>query len=142
MEDRVLSRSMEDYLEAILQIVSEKEAVRAKDIARRLGVTRPSVTGALRTLARAGLIRHEPYDAITLTDGGRKAAEDVVRRHEALKDFFVLVLGVREDEAARTACAMEHAVSDEVSGRLTAFVDYARHDPEAAGKWRRKGGGR
>lgn len=134
-----LSRSVEDYLEAIFQIVSEKHGVRAKDIAKRLGVTRPSVTEALQNLARAGLIDHEPYDVITLTEGGRKAAENVVGRHEALKDFFILVLGVKEDEAARTACAMEHAVSDEISSRLAAFVDYARRDPKAAGEWRRKG---
>ena len=51
-----LTSSLEDYLETIYLIISEKEAVRPKDIAKRLNVSNASVTGALKTLADKGMI--------------------------------------------------------------------------------------
>jgi hypothetical protein len=83
-----LSANMEDYLETIYHIVSEKKAARAKDIAVRMAVNSASVTGALRLLAEKGHINYAPYDVITLTPSGETLARDIVRRHEILKDFL------------------------------------------------------
>jgi DtxR family Mn-dependent transcriptional regulator len=119
-----LSASMEDYLEAIYHIVSAKHAARAKDIAKRLKVNNSSVTGALRTLSEKGYINYAPYDVITLTSKGHKHAEDVVRRHEALMDFFTKVLCVDKAEASDAACKMEHAISRTILDRLIRFVEF------------------
>ena len=62
-----LSASLEDYLEAIYQVIQEKDAARAKDVAERLGVAPPSVTNALHALKERELVNHAPYDLITLT---------------------------------------------------------------------------
>ena len=82
-----LTSSLEDYLESIYLIISEKEAVRPKDIAKRLNVSNASVTGALKTLSDKGMINYAPYDVITLTDKGREAAIDVLRRffHQCIR---------------------------------------------------------
>ena len=119
-----LTASMEDYLEAIYHIVRKKQAARAKDIAGRLKVNNSSVTGALRTLSDKGFINYAPYDVITLTPKGHQHAEDVVRRHEALMDFFTKVLCVDEAEASDAACKMEHAVSRTILNRLIRFVEF------------------
>jgi DtxR family Mn-dependent transcriptional regulator len=119
-----LSASMEDYLEAIYHIVTAKQAARAKDIAKRLDVNNSSVTGALRSLSEKGYINYAPYDVITLTPKGHKHAEDVVRRHEALMDFFTKVLCVDKAEASDAACKMEHAVSRTILDRLIRFVEF------------------
>ena len=119
-----LSASMEDYLEAIYHIVVAKQAARAKDIAKRLKVNNSSVTGALRSLSEKGFINYAPYDVITLTPKGHKHAEDVVRRHEALMDFFTKVLCVDQAEASDAACKMEHAVSRTILDRLIRFVEF------------------
>ncbi len=119
-----LTASMEDYLEAIYHIVRKKQAARAKDIARRLAVNNSSVTGALRTLSEKGFINYAPYDVITLTPKGRLHAEDVVRRHEALMDFFTQVLCVDDQEASDAACKMEHAISRTILDRLIRFVEF------------------
>ena len=66
-----LSSNMEDYLEAIFHISSEKQAARAKDIADRLKVNKSSVTGALRSLSEKGYVNYAPYDIITLTGKGK-----------------------------------------------------------------------
>lgn len=128
-----LSSSMEDYLEAIFHIVSEKQAARAKDIAMRLNVNNSSVTGALRSLSEKGLINYAPYDLITLTDDGKAHAKKVVRRHKALKDFFMTVLCVSETEAEDSACKMEHAVSSVILERLLKFMDYVERNTDEGG---------
>mgnify|MGYP006279334953 CR=1 FL=1 len=118
-----LSASQEDYLEAIFQVQREKTTVRAKDIAARLEVTGASVTGALHALSEKALIHYAPYGSVTLTSRGRRVAADIVRRHQALRDFFVRVLGVDEETAQVSACRMEHALSDVLLDRLVAYVE-------------------
>ena len=102
-----LSASLEVYLEAIFHIVEKKHVARSRDIAKRLNVSRSSVTGALQSLAEKGLINYEPYEAITLTRGGRSVAKDIVRRHEVLRDFLVKVLSVDAVKADQAAGLME-----------------------------------
>ncbi|NOY68727.1 MAG: DtxR family transcriptional regulator [Deltaproteobacteria bacterium] len=131
----VLSESLEDYLEAIFHIIAEKQAARAKDISRQLKVAGSSVTGALRSLAKKGLINYAPYDLITLTPAGRKAAKDVVRRHEALRDFFVNVLAVGYAEADEAACRIEHVISKNILERLIQFAEFVEICPRGGSKW-------
>ncbi|MBW1925054.1 MAG: DtxR family transcriptional regulator [Deltaproteobacteria bacterium] len=130
-----LTASLEDYLEAIFHIIAEKQAVRPKDIAKRLKVSNSSVTGALRSLADKGLINYAPYDVISLTPSGKTAAKDVVRRHEVLRDFFVKVLAVEELVADKAACRMEHAISKAILQRFIDFVNFVEVCPRAGAKW-------
>ncbi len=119
-----LSASLEDYIEAIAHIVDEKKVARGKEIAKRLNVSRASVTEALRSLSKKGLINYEPYEVITLTEEGKEVAQDVIRRHEALKEFFIKVLAIDETIAEESACRIEHAAPPEVIDRLIRFVKF------------------
>jgi len=124
-----LSASLEDYIEAIYNIVAEKQKARSKDIAACLNVSGASVTEALRSLSAKGLINYAPYEAITLTNKGRKAAEDVVRRHNALKQFFMDVLGIKQDVAEQGACRVEHAAPQEIIDQMINFINYLEACP-------------
>lgn len=130
-----LSASLEDYLETIFHVVAEKKAARAKDIAKRLQVNNSSVTGALRVLSEKGYINYAPYDLITLTQKGNDLARDVVRRHEALKDFFTKVLQVDDAEAEDAACKMEHAISSNILDKLIHFVEFMDFCPRGGQDW-------
>lgn len=130
-----LSSSLEDYLEAIFHVVAEKHVARSRDIAERLGVNKSSVTGALHSLAEKGLVNYEPYEAITLTGGGRTLATDIVRRHEVLRDFLVKVLSVDADKADQAACRMEHAVPSPILERLIQFVEFIEVCPRGGANW-------
>jgi len=129
-----LSDSLEDYLEAIFHIEKAKQAARAKDIARRMNVKGPSVTGALQALARRKLINYSPYDLITLTEKGREAARDVVRRHAVLCRFFIDILDADPKEAEKGACRMEHALPSGIMERLIGFVEYLSSGREEEGQ--------
>ncbi len=125
----LLSASLEDYIEAIYHIITKKQVARSKDIATRLGVSRASVTEALRTLAKKGLINYAPYEPITLTESGKTTAEDVIFRHETLKRFFVEVLAIDSKTAEEGACKVEHAAPPEVISRMISFIDFLQACP-------------
>jgi DtxR family transcriptional regulator, Mn-dependent transcriptional regulator len=126
---QTLSASLEDYMEAIYHIIEEKLVARSKEIAARLDVSRASVTEALRALSKRGLINYAPYEAITMTEKGKKVAEDVIFRHETLKRFFVEVLALNEGIAEEGACKIEHAAPPEIITRMISFIDFMQHCP-------------
>ena len=119
-----LSASMEDYLEAIYHEIEENQVARVKDVAARLKVNKSSVSGALHTLSNQDMVSHDPYGLIRLTPKGRQIAQDVARRHEALRYFLVDVLGIEEAEADRFACVMEHTLSPIVEEHLSRFIAF------------------
>ncbi len=127
-----LSSSQEDYLETILGLILQTGSARTGDIAARLRVAKPSVTAALRALARRNLAIYEPYRRIRLTDAGRTAAQRVLRRHETIRSFFTDVLGVNRRTADRNACRIEHAIDETVMRRLSEFIAFASSRPAPA----------
>jgi DtxR family Mn-dependent transcriptional regulator len=130
-----VTSALEDYLEAMLDLDAEKGRVRARDISQRLGVGRPAVTAALKTLADKGLVNYAPYKAASLTEEGIRIAGGVRRRHTALRTFLIDILGMDEDLAEANACRMEHAIGAKLLDRLTAFAEFAEQAPETHKKW-------
>jgi DtxR family Mn-dependent transcriptional regulator len=126
-----LSASLEDYIEAIYHIISQKKVARGKDISQRLKVSAASVTEALRALAKKELINYAPYEVITMTDKGRLIAEDVIRRHNALKKFFIEVLAVDDSTAEIGACSFEHTAPAEIINRMVHFSKFLDACPRA-----------
>ena len=125
-----LSASLEDYLEAIFNLAGDNNITRSKDIAEQLGVSRASVTGALRTLKKKGLCNYKPYDYISLTETGQFAAAEIANRHEILKSFFTDVLSVKPAVAQKAACKAEHALGPEIIAKLLSFIEFVNHSSE------------
>ncbi len=121
-----LSASLEDYLETILQLERASRVARVSQIADRLGVSRPSVTGALKGLSSRGLVSHAPYGHVTLTDEGAGIALEVERRHVLIRDFLTGVLSLPEDKAEVTACRLEHVLEPDVLAHFVAYSESLR----------------
>lgn len=107
----------EDYVELIADLIDATGEARATDIARRLGVSHPTVAKAVGRLHRDGLVENLPYRSIFLTPAGRAMAGRCKRRHEIVLDFLRSI-GVSPETAARDAEGIEHHASDET---LAAF---------------------
>jgi len=118
-----LTSSMENYLETIKNLETDKGVVRVKNVAQELKVKMSSVSGALETLAKERLISHEKYGYIQLTDQGKRLAEAICSRHRTLFKFLTEVLGVDPKTADEDACKMEHAVSPIVLEKLVELVE-------------------
>lgn len=121
-----LSPNMEDYLETIYLQDIEGLNAKVKNIADAMGVSKPSVTEALSVLQDRGLVLHQKYGDIELTDKGRHTAEEIYARHKLLRSFFVDILALDEDQAEDDACKVEHLISDETTERFQLFLDFLR----------------
>ncbi len=121
----ILSDSLEDYLEAIYNIILEKNGVRVKDIAKRLKVKNSSVTVALRSLAENGMINYEPYGVISLTQTGNSLAKRITEKHRILMFFFHKMLGIEKSAAEQCACKIEHSMPPEVFKRFMQFIKFS-----------------
>ena len=107
-----IHESGEDYLEAILRLCKEHGAARSVDIAAQLGVTKPSVSFAMKKLRENGYILMGDDNRITLTEAGEAIASRVWERHTLLISML-MKLGVSEETARIDACKIEHDLSDE-----------------------------
>ena len=119
-----LSETLQNYIEAIYLIIIEKNGVRVKDIAKRMGVKNSSVVSALRSLAKGGYINYEPYGIISLTAKGNIAARQLRDKFLVLRHFFEKILGLDRETAEEHACKVEHTMSEETFRRFTQFIKY------------------
>ena len=106
------------YLEAIYYMWSEGEPLRSARLADWLGVSRPTVTVAVRRMAGYGMVRMNKRKEIELTASGRRAAEAIVRRHRIMERWLTDGLGLDWVTADEEAARLEHAVSEVVERRL------------------------
>lgn len=118
-----LSESLEDYIEAIAELIAVNGHAHTKEIAEKLNVKMPSVTGALRQLAKKNYITYSTHFPVCLTREGAVIAEQVMRRHRELKRFFTAILGLPSQQAEETACRIEHIVTEETLARFVIFSD-------------------
>lgn len=122
MEAKInLSESMEDYLEAIFNLIRENGSARVTDIANQLEIAASSVNQGLKKLNQEGLVTQEKYGPIKLTEAGLRTAEKIRCKHKILYLFLNKTLGVSQKNADQDACSIEHALSDESFSKL---VDY------------------
>ena len=143
-----LSQSLEDYLETIYLIQLTQSVARIKDIALKMGVSSPSVTGAIKSLKNMGLVEHSSYGYVELNDKGRKTADEIFKIHKALTEFLHKVLGLNPEKAEADACRIEHVLEPETAKRIVQFLDFAvnpSRDCEGCAlefnKWHRKENG-
>jgi DtxR family Mn-dependent transcriptional regulator len=123
------TRAVQDYLKAIHSLGGADQVVSPVDIADRLAVRAPSVTGMLKRLAEAGWIDYSPHRGARLTDRGIGEARRVIRRHRLVELFLTRVLGLDWSEVDAEAEALEHAISPRLEQALAAHLGEPLEDP-------------
>jgi DtxR family Mn-dependent transcriptional regulator len=124
-----LTAAVEDYLKAIYMLEGSGEAASTNALAARLEVTPAAVSGMLRKLAGLGLVEHEPYRGVRLTERGRFVALEVIRHHRLLELFLVENLGMGWDEVHAEAEVLEHVLSEELEELIAAKLGNPTLDP-------------
>ena len=117
-----ISSTLENYIKIIGELSHKNSEVRVKDIADELNVKLSTVTSALKVLAEKGLIHYKPYSPITLTEKGKKIANDLINKKEILTSFFEEILDISESDASKLACEMEHTISNENLEKFKNFL--------------------
>lgn len=117
-----LGKSLEDYIEVVYDLHQEIGVARISDISCRLGLAKPSVNAAIKKLVGLGLVTHEPYKNVELTEQGKALAANVRHKHNVLLHFLVDLLKVDSVLAENEACSIEHSISDDTMSKLEDFI--------------------
>ena len=124
-----ITPAVQDYLKAIHSLGGADHLVSPNDIAARLKVKAPSVTGMLKRLETADLITYGVGQGAQLTETGIAHARRVIRRHRLVELFLTRVLGLDWSEVDTEADALEHAISPRLEQAIAAHLGEPLEDP-------------
>jgi len=124
------TEAVEDYAKAIFALQRRGERpVGTSELAQRIGVSPASVTAMLKRMATMGLVRHEPYHGVVLTETGERVALEVMRHHRLLESYLADALGMPWDRIHDEAEVLEHYISEELEERIAAALGDPSRDP-------------
>jgi DtxR family Mn-dependent transcriptional regulator len=123
---------VEDYLKAIYELERAGGTAGTNEIAQRLSIAPASVSGMVKRLADQGLLDHERYRGVRLTDAGRRVALRTIRRHRVIEAYLMKALGYAWDRVHDEAERLEHAASDELIDRMASAIGEPTTDPHGA----------
>ena len=127
--EAVISSSIEDYAKAIYALQRRHGTVSTNALAERLGVTAASASAMVKKLDGLGLVTHEPYRGVALTDDGERVALEVLRHHRLLELYLAESLDMPWDRVHDEAEVLEHHLSEELEARIDRALGFPTHDP-------------
>ncbi len=125
-----ITSGLEDYLEEIYIAHTNNKPLKGAELARKLNVSRASVSEALSRLVEKKLINYSSYEAISLTKSGISEAKKVYQKHHILKDFFEKILDITPEEAGENACKIEHIVSQNILDKMIEYTKFYQKNKE------------
>ena len=133
------TQTQQRYVETIDALGASGQGASTVALARKLGVSAPSVTEAVRRLLDLGIVVRRGWHVIELSPRGRRVAGQLERRHKALRQFMVEVLAMSAAQADTNACLIEHCADSGFVSRLGRLADFlATHECSTLKtKWRR-----
>ena len=124
VDPAVLTHSAAHHLLATAELIDEHGYARVSDIARRLGLTRGSVSVAMKSLKAAGLVAQDANAFFSLTDRGSESVVSLRGRHEVVQQFMIEVLGLPHEQAHREGCRLEYLIEPETASRLAGLLRF------------------
>ncbi len=120
-DKKMLSPSMEDYIEMIYRLSFEKDNVRVNDLSDSLNVQPPSTTKMIKRLFTEGYVNYEKYGYVNLTEKGTEVGKYLLFRHKTIYNFLELI-GVKENLLEQTE-KIEHAISEETLEKISILIE-------------------
>lgn len=111
------------YLETIYILELSHGHAHGVDIAKKLGVSKASVSKAMKQLKEKGMINKETYGSITLTQVGREISERIYYNHKMISRYLEHSLDLSSTEAAENACKMEHVLSEVMINSIKSYLE-------------------
>lgn len=124
------SPAAEDYAKALYRLEERSpDPVSTGVLASALGISPPSASNMVRSLAQQGLVDLTPGRGARLTPQGRRLARGVIRRHRIIERFLMDVLRIPWDCVHEEADLLEHAVSARVAEAMWEVLGRPDRDP-------------
>lgn len=126
------SVAKENYLKAIYFLSSEGQPVTVSNIAQKLDVSKPTANNMIKSLEELGWLHYEKYKPIQITEEGKKAAAQVIRKHRLTEMFLHEIMGFGWEEVHEIAEEMEHIGSESLFERMDSMLGHPTVDPHGS----------
>jgi len=121
-EEKLLTPSMEDYLEMAYRLTLEKGYTRIGDLAEALHVQPSSASKMVQKLTDLGYVRFEKYGLIQLTTKGNDLGEYLLKRHQIIEKLLIQI-GVSDNLLEQTE-KIEHNLSENTLEKIENLVQF------------------
>lgn len=127
-----ITATKEDYIRAIYILSQSNEGVGVTHIAKKLKLSKSTVSERIKDLVKDGLVLADPYAAVSLTDKGFCIGAKLTYKHRVIEVFLHQTLKMDKKFVHAEAEKLEHAFSDEVIKRLSKFLHNPKNDPHGS----------
>jgi len=128
-----LSRTMRDYLAEIYRLSDRGsdpvDYIGTSALADQMDVSAPAVNRMVTKLKENGLLEHEPYQGIRLTENGQREALKELRQHRIVESFLVSVMHFGWHEVHEEAERLTRGLSELVTRRMSEMAGHPTHCP-------------
>ena len=124
-----LSHSAAHHLLATGELIDHRGYARVSDIARRLKLTRGSVSVAMQSLRASGMVEQDENHFFRLSPAGQQTVTSLRARHKVVEEFLSDVLGLTHQQAHRESCKMEHLLEAPTVRRLYGLLRFWHEHP-------------
>ena len=126
-----LTKSEEDYLKALFQLLIESDSSKVgnNQLAEYLKVSPASTNNMIKKLKTKNYVVSEKYGKLELTEEGKSIAVRLIRKHRLWETFLCKYLNFSWDEVHQVAEQLEHIKSQKLINELDRFMDFPARDP-------------
>lgn len=125
----IITDGMLDYLVAIYELSETNDRISTSILAQKMEVSPAAASSMAKRLTETGHVVRSAQAGIQLTDQGRLAALQLLRRHRLLEVFLIEVMGFTWDQVKAEAMRLEHSISAEFEKRMEILCNYPTHCP-------------
>ena len=124
------TEAIEDYAKTIYALANREQGpVGTSALADGLGVSPGTVTAMLKRMDEMGLVEHEPYHGVALTESGERVALEVIRHHRLIESYLADALDMPWDQVHDEAEVLEHYISEDLERRISEKLGDPSRDP-------------
>ena len=117
-----LTKSQEEYVKTIYLLQNEESEARVTDIAQKLNKTKATVNNMVANLKEIGVLNHETYGNISLTDEGKKLAKKALEAYDIVYLFLTDILKLEKEKAETEATKIRATLDDETLNKLAKYT--------------------
>lgn len=128
----MMSPVEENYLKVLYRLAGTNGEINCNEISKQLDVKMPTVNSMMKRLAQKGLVNHENYKPVTLTEMGKKEAALIIRKHRLAEMYLVEMMGLTWDQVHSIAEQLEHIQSPLFFNRMDELLNYPKVDPHGS----------
>lgn len=122
----------ENYLKALFHLADDAGNTTLSELAKQLGVSAPTANSMIKKLKKRGLVFHQKYQPIQLTDSGRKEAALIIRKHRLTEMYLVEKMGFGWEQVHEIAEQMEHLKAPAFFERMDEILGRPQLDPHGS----------